>query len=201
MSISCGIKPDWKVVLGIEKNVRWLAYHLQVVEGAIQFLENPDEYFDMPSSSLKAVADMILPILMGNEWYDQKDRPMTYEEARSTGYLLYPLGHHNWVTCLHRDNFATYVVNDDPAPMARAKGKISWHCPFSLREHNQLDCQNKLFTCAEDPTDSESRMNFTFPAGSVGIHGESAGNNEALRALRHDLPGQRRQCGVHQGHS
>ena len=45
--------------------------------------------------------------------------------------------------------------------MARAKGKISWHCPYSFRQHNQLDCQNKLFTCAEEPTNSESPMNYT----------------------------------------
>ena len=30
---------------------------------------------------------------------------MTPEEAREVGYLIYVLGHQNWYTVMHRDNF------------------------------------------------------------------------------------------------
>ena len=93
---------------------------------------------------------------------------MTDEEARSAGYVLNPLGHHNWYTTLHRDNFETYVVNNDPPCMARAKQKVTWHCCFSLKQHQQFDCHNKLFTCSEEPSDPDAPMNYTIFVTSTG---------------------------------
>ena len=71
---------------------------------------------------------------------------MTPAEARNVGYLIYPLGHHNWKAFLHRNNFQTYIVENNPADMARASNKVSWHCPFSFKLHPQFDCQNMLHT-------------------------------------------------------
>ena len=90
---------------------------------------------------------------------------MTPEEARNVGYLLYVLGHHNWYTMLHRDNFQTYVTEGKPADMKRASHKIKWYCAASLVEHKMYDCNQKLFTCAHQPSDPESAMDYSLLKG------------------------------------
>ena len=94
---------------------------------AINCLDDPHEIFSIPEVAIRKVAAMILPIRMGDTWHQEDGRPMTNEEARNTGDLLCPLGHHNWMTRIHHDNFQTYAANDDPAHMARAREKVTRH--------------------------------------------------------------------------
>ena len=105
MSISYGIKPDWTVVLRTKENVHRLAYHLQVIEGVIDYMKDPQDYFNLNELETKQVNTKILPILTGNTWNYTTNMPMTDEEARNVGYLIYVLGHQNWYTCIHKDNF------------------------------------------------------------------------------------------------
>ena len=132
-----------------------------MTEEVISYVAKPQEYFHMNEVDTRRVAELILPILMGDTWHHEDERPMTNEEARNVGYLLYPLGHHNWMTFIHKDNFQTYAVYTDPQHMARAKHKVTWHCPFSFKQHQQFDCQNKLFTCAHEPSNPTAPLNYT----------------------------------------
>ena len=146
MSVSYGIKPNWAVVLSTKENIQRLAYHLDVVEGAIAIFTNPQYYWYMHDYQTQRAKARILPILNGNTWNEEANREMTEEEARKVGYLVYPLGHHNWYTFLHRNNFKTYVTDHNPNDMKFAARTTKWVCPLSFKEHKMHDCNAKLFT-------------------------------------------------------
>ena len=86
---------------------------------------------------------------------------MTEEESRNVGYLVYVLGHHNWYTFIHKNNFQTYVTYHCPTDMKRASSKVKWVCALSLKEHRMHDCNAKLFTCSQQPSDPEALMDYT----------------------------------------
>ena len=56
MSISYGIKQDWKVVLRTERNVQQLAFNLQVHEKAIKYMKDPQDYFLLSEMDTRRIA-------------------------------------------------------------------------------------------------------------------------------------------------